>query len=257
MSNQWFRLYAEILNDPKVQIVTEALRWRYVALLCLQCNGNYENRPDDEIALSLRVTVEEWLLTRQEFIKRELLTTEGKISGWEKRQYISDIKDQTAAERQKRYRDRKRNDRNGGVTSRLPEADTETETETETEKKDPPIIPQEPEPPPAGQREDFFEKCFTFITARFPQLVPSNTAPIHQWREAGYDFETQVKPTVESAAAKGVKAKSFNYFTSMLEELAAKKMAAAPVVVKPIEVTPEQKERNKAWMQKMGMESYA
>ncbi len=136
MSNQWFRLYAELINEPKVLVLTEALRWRYVALLCLQCNGMYENRPDDEIALSLRVTVEEWEFTKSEFSKRGLITKDNKINGWEKRQYISDIKDPTSAERQKRYRDNKRNYRNVSVTSRLPEADTDTDTDTDTDKKE-------------------------------------------------------------------------------------------------------------------------
>lgn len=136
MSNPWFRLHTDFLNNPKVQILTEALRYRYVALLCLRCNGDYENRPDDEIALSLRVTVEEWIFARNEFIKRDLLTPEFEIKGWEKRQYISDIKDPTAADRQKRYRDNKRNNRNASVTSRLPEADTDTDKKEKNIKKD-------------------------------------------------------------------------------------------------------------------------
>ena len=129
MANTWFRLYPEILHDPKVQILSETLRWRYVALLCLQCNDILKISPDDEIALSLRITVEEWSVTRTEFIKRNLLTQTGSIKGWEKRQFISDIKDPTASARQKRYRDSKRNERNANVTSRLPESDTDTDTE--------------------------------------------------------------------------------------------------------------------------------
>ena len=127
MANSWFRMYADFVNNPKVQILTEALRYRYVALLCLHCNKDYENRPDDEIALSLRVTVEEWIFTRDEFVRRELLTPQFKIKGWEIKQYISDLKDKTSAERQKRYREKKRNNRNATVTSRLPETETETE----------------------------------------------------------------------------------------------------------------------------------
>ena len=56
-------------------------------------------------------------------------------TAWEKRQYISDLKDPTSAQRQKRYRDGKRNDRNATVTSRLPEADTDTDTDTELKTK--------------------------------------------------------------------------------------------------------------------------
>ena len=125
MPNPWLRLYAEIANDPKVLVLTEALRWRYVALLCLHCNAQYENAPNDEVALSLRVTVEEWIETKEILIKRGLLRDNGSIKGWEKRQFISDIKDSTSAERQKRYRDNKRNARNATVTSRLPDTDTD------------------------------------------------------------------------------------------------------------------------------------
>ena len=144
MSNPWFRLYAEILNDPKVQILTESLRWRYVALLCLQCNESLQNTPDDEIALALRVTVEDWSLTKQELIKRRLMLKDGTLNGWEKRQYISDVKDPTAATRQQRYRDNKKSQRNDTVTSRLPDADTDTDNkkkETLSGKPDPaPVV---------------------------------------------------------------------------------------------------------------------
>jgi hypothetical protein len=91
-------------------------------VLCLQCSGQYENRPEDEIALALRVTRDEWIESRNELVLRSLLDEKTlKIKAWDKRQYISDIKDPTAAERQKRYRDNKRNARNDTVTLRPPE----------------------------------------------------------------------------------------------------------------------------------------
>jgi hypothetical protein len=132
LANSWFRLYAEFAHDPKVQVLTESLQRRYVMLLCLRCNEHYEKRPDDEIALSLRISLQEWLVTKEALIERNLLKSDGTINGWEKRQYISDLKDPTAAERQKRYRDSKRNVRNDGVTSRLPE-----QNRTDTEHKKP------------------------------------------------------------------------------------------------------------------------
>jgi hypothetical protein len=132
MSNPWFRMYSELAFDPKVQVLTEALQRRYVMALCLHCDNKLKNRPDDEIALSLRVTLDEWISTKEILISRGLLTKDLEPCGWQKRQYISDIKDSTAAERQKRYRDKKRN---APVTSRLPEADTDTETDSEKNKK--------------------------------------------------------------------------------------------------------------------------
>ncbi|WP_157197743.1 MULTISPECIES: hypothetical protein [Methylomonas] len=139
MSNQWFRLYGEILSNTKVIALPEALRWRYVALLCLHCNGDYENTPDDEISLALRISNDEWQETRSALIKRRLLADDGKILGWEKRQYISDLKDPTAPERMKRYRNKKRNERNEPVTLRPPEAEPEAD-----KKKDKSFLPREP-----------------------------------------------------------------------------------------------------------------
>lgn len=132
MANTWFRLYSETLYDPKIQILPEALRWRYVALLCLHCDEKYENSPEDEIAIALRITRDEWIETRDIFVTRALLDPKTlEINGWNKRQYISDIKDHTSAERQRRYREREKIKRNDIVTSRLPEADTDTDTDTE------------------------------------------------------------------------------------------------------------------------------
>ena len=129
MANIWFRMYAEFATDPKVQVLTEALQRRYVMLLCMQCNNNYANRPDDEIALALRITLDELIETKETLKNRGLLFPDGSINGWEKRQYISDLKDPTAANRQKRYRENKKQHRNATVTSRLPESDTDTETD--------------------------------------------------------------------------------------------------------------------------------
>lgn len=132
MNNPWFRMYSETAFDPKVQVLTEALQRRYVMALCLHCDGKLVNAPDDEIALALRITVEDWIETKNILIKRELFLDNLEPKGWKKRQYISDIKDPTAAERQKKYRERKRN---ATITSRPPEADTDTDTDTEKKEK--------------------------------------------------------------------------------------------------------------------------
>ena len=131
--NQWFRLYAEFATDPKVQMLPETLQRRYVMLLCLRCQEQYETASAEQIAFMLRISLQEWQETRKVLIEQGLLVDNGDIHGWSKRQYVSDTKDATAALRQQRYRDKKRNARNEGrnepVSSRLPEADTETEAE--------------------------------------------------------------------------------------------------------------------------------
>ena len=131
--NQWFRLYAEFATDPKVQMLPETLQRRYVMLLCLRCQEQYETASAEQIAFMLRISLQEWQETRKVLIEQGLLVDNGDIHGWSKRQYVSDTKDATAALRQQRYRDKKRNarneERNESVSSRLPEADTETEAE--------------------------------------------------------------------------------------------------------------------------------
>lgn len=227
MSNAWFRLYSEILNDPKVQIMPEALRWRYVALLCLHCNDNYENRPDDEIAFALRVTRDEFVTARDEFIKRGLISEKSyKINGWEKRQFISDLKDPTAAERQKRYRERKRTDRNEAVTSRPPEqkqsrTDTEHKDNTSTEIVDRSSIT-------ALRQEDLDLNDFANACAVLAELLgkkklaPQDQEVVGLWCSQ-FDMRNDVFPKIEIAFIKYFSKnkeppKSAKYFNNMLIE---------------------------------------
>lgn len=139
MSNPWFRMYHEFASDPKIQALSESLQRRYVMLLCLKCNGDLDSaalRNDSVtvkiISAALRITEEETLETKKELISFGLIGEDWSIGGWEKRQYISDLKDPTNAERQKRYREKKRNEdelkRNGRVTAeKRPDTDTDTE----------------------------------------------------------------------------------------------------------------------------------
>ena len=135
MSKSWFRMYSEIAHDPKVLILTEALRWRYVALLCLHCDGHLIGIPTDEIALALRIDKTELNATIEILTERGLLSANLEPHGWNKRQYISDIKDPTAAERQRRYRSNKYTDRNATVTRYTqlrPDTDTDTDKRSTT-----------------------------------------------------------------------------------------------------------------------------
>ncbi len=134
MSNQWFRMYHDFSTNPKVQSLPEALQRRYVMLLCLQCKGELDritgrngNSNDSNagvtarngsvtarvIATALRVTEEEIMETKKVLIEFGLIDENWAIHNWEKRQYISDLKDPTNAARQQRYRERKRNASNG------------------------------------------------------------------------------------------------------------------------------------------------
>lgn len=39
MSYAWFRLYAEVIDDPKVESLTHSQRWLWITVLCLACRS--------------------------------------------------------------------------------------------------------------------------------------------------------------------------------------------------------------------------
>lgn len=140
MANAWFRMYSEFATDPKVQALPEALQRRYVMLLCLKSNGDLDFVTQSSVTVTesvtlkiistaLRITEDEALETKNMLVAFGFITDNWDIKNWEKRQYISDLKDPTNAERQKRYREKNRNTKsNGGVTvKKRPDTDTDTE----------------------------------------------------------------------------------------------------------------------------------
>lgn len=136
MSNQWFRLYAEVLNDPKVQSLPDDLFKAWINILCVACNNN-GTLPETfhETAFALRIpedaarTVVERLLNAT-LIDRISGGVDGyryAPHGWDKRQYKSD----TSYERVKRFRNRQRN-----VTVTPPEQNRTEQKEADNKLSD-------------------------------------------------------------------------------------------------------------------------
>lgn len=165
---QWYRQYCEFATDPKVQSMSEAMQRRFIMLLCLKGNGDLDKLSFDELAFALRIDGETLRVTLDLFFEKGFCDKDGNLINWDKRQYISDKKDPTAADRVRRYREKKKLHRNNSVTLRLPETDTETDTDTEKGKEvipptpfggveavaEPP--PPEPVEPPPPAKEDIF-----------------------------------------------------------------------------------------------------
>lgn len=180
----------------------EEMRWRYIAVLCLHSNGQLVGYPDDEIALALRVTVEEWQKTKKVLQSRGLIDKDNKPHGWEKRQYISDLKDPTAAERQRRYR----KNRNATVTSRLPEQNRTEQSITDTEQNrgendDPPTRIEATQPldspdmPPLANAYAFEGRTIRLTEANYDRWkkayyrldLPSQLQKLDDWFQAHPD----------------------------------------------------------------------
>ena len=128
--SRWFRLYAEVVNDPKVQrLPCEDFR-AWINLLCLAAENDGRLPSIDDIAFALRMGADGALTVV------ERLSNAGLIDrlnggpngyhyaphGWAKRQYKSD----TSTERVKRFRQR---------SETVSETPPETEADTDTESK--------------------------------------------------------------------------------------------------------------------------
>ena len=146
MARRWIRLYTELLNDPKVQMLPPDVFKAYINLLCIAGQNDKNGEiPADQMSLAFMLRLPENELDRVivMLINQKLIdkTENGMaIHGWKSRQYESDT-DPTRFERVKRFREKQdKNDnqkvkrvshafRNGNETC----IDTDTDTDTETE----------------------------------------------------------------------------------------------------------------------------
>lgn len=102
----WFRFYHEALDDPKVQRLTPTLFKAWVNLLCLAARKGGRLPSVDDIAFSLRASVNDAQQYIDELILLGLLdiSPKGDVTphNWQGRQYKSD----SSAERTRKYRKR-------------------------------------------------------------------------------------------------------------------------------------------------------
>ena len=160
--SRWFRLYDEMLDDPKVQMLSPELFRTWVNLLCLASRNKGRLPPTRQAAFALRMSCDDLQSRLDDLILAGLIDI-GADKGlsphnWSKRQWASD----DSSERVRRHRAAKRQrletpdetDNAPGdvthVTVTVTPPDTDTETDTETESKSP-LTPQtggdsQPEP---------------------------------------------------------------------------------------------------------------
>ena len=154
-SNQWFRMYSEFADDPKVQSMSEAMQRRLVMLFCQRSSDVLVTLCDADLAFHWRISNDDLADTKTLFMQKGFIDEYWNILNWNKRQYISD----SSTERTRAYRERKRTSQaashvtvvtNGDALDTDTEADSETETETETETTlaltPPGIRPADPPP---------------------------------------------------------------------------------------------------------------
>lgn len=155
MSGRWFRMYDELLDDPKVQMLPAETFKMWVNLLCLASRNDGRLPDSAAIAFALRVDGKRVDKILAELIDRRLIDEAGdgfEPHSWHDRQYKSDV----STDRVKRHREQRRNvsatvsngvsrnvsdptlERPGNASrgrAGLPAGLTDTETDTERKKE--------------------------------------------------------------------------------------------------------------------------
>lgn len=132
--SRWFRMYDELLDDPKAQRLPPVDFKAWVNLLCLASRHDGKLPCVADISFALRVSDNDAVTVLERLAIAGLIDKHnGGVDGfhytphgWAKRQYKSD----SSAERVKRHRATKCNVTET-VTETPPETDTEAETDTE------------------------------------------------------------------------------------------------------------------------------
>jgi hypothetical protein len=141
---RWFRVYDDLIDDPKVQRLDPTLFKTLINLWCLASTNEGVIPAIDEIAFKLRMKPEKAQRMLSELRAAGLIDDDergARPHNWDSRQFISD----GSTSRVKRFRERHRNvspavlERHRNVSPAVfgTTPETETETETETERKTP------------------------------------------------------------------------------------------------------------------------
>lgn len=107
----WFRMYAEFVGDPKVQLLAFDDQRHFVCILCLKCNGTLDSKTpsvdfrDRMIAKALGLDTISALEARRRLAEVGLVGDDWQPCKWDERQYTHDL----STSRVQRFRERKRN----------------------------------------------------------------------------------------------------------------------------------------------------
>lgn len=132
---RWFRFYDAVLDDPKVQRLSDPLFRAWVNLMCLANRGAGAFSDDiAEIAFALRVTEAVAIKHIDGLLKAGLIEhidERFEPHNWNERQFKSDV----STDRVKRFRQRSAK-RSETVSETPPEAETDTEAEQKQSRAD-------------------------------------------------------------------------------------------------------------------------
>ena len=196
MKMQWFRFYGEFLNDPIIRMLSFEDQRHFVAALCLKSNGTLDKEyPSPAIrrkAISSSIGLSDVGVgagvsafdeANRRLAELGLIDADWQPINWDKRQFRSDRDDPTAADRMRRYR----NKRNATVTPpytavTVTALDTDTDTDTDTEQKQSKKVAKAPRPKGSKKAPDDFTPDRQFAITELPDLdVDREIAKFRDW----------------------------------------------------------------------------
>ncbi len=272
MSNQWFRWYLGTCEDGKFRMVARNARVtvsNVIALWALlledaahELHRGISVRGEDFFASILDLEDGVCASIIAAMAKADMLTigTDGiAINNWNKRQYETDAKDSTNAERQRRHREKRKSnvdvtESNGCVTAmKRPEAETEADTEKKAEQQSVTAArPKDDLDEMAGARQ-VVALLDASIAKHFGEaqcrLAPNASDIVIAQRllDAGATVEAcsgVIDVIVQRRQASGgTPPRSLKYFEQAIIDALANKSAAtpdlSPVTEKPLRLAPE------------------
>jgi len=153
--SRWFRLYDDLVNDPKVQTLPDDLFKATINLWCLASKNGGELPSNSDIAFGLRVTIERVTEILTE-LNRLGLVDGRKPHNWDARQFKSDV----STERVKQFR--KRNETVSETVNETPPEQIQSRTE-QKERAD-------------AQKIVFTEEVFEEFWTAYPRKIAKGSA---------------------------------------------------------------------------------
>lgn len=98
MSRQWFRMYAEAVDDEKLRLLAFEDRWHFVAILCCKGLGTIDSQAphlERRLALKLGLQLPQLDELKRRLLEVRLIDENWQPIKWDSRQYESDSKSES------------------------------------------------------------------------------------------------------------------------------------------------------------------
>jgi hypothetical protein len=205
---RWWRAEDTSIDHPKLLKLSDAMHRAWYTLMCVASANDGVLPPTADIAVRLREKPQKVAAWITHLVTAGLFDNDDgvfKPHNWSKRQYKSDVTDPTAALRQQRYRERKRNERNNTVTDKRPEAEAKTDSEQSRADASTPVDEE------LKKREVGLRAGIGAHFASRGQKVPENMDRVLLWLTQGYAPGTVLK-AVEKVLKRGKPISTLDYF---------------------------------------------